>query len=107
MGNICLDGIGIPLDAESLVQTANVETPCFFSDASFEFRYRHFIDEAHLALYPVVERFRRKGIRVQDYQFVGVDDFANCSEVLHEVIKDTFVFDEGGVSCHIKTIETA
>ena len=107
MGNICLNGVGIPLDAESLVETANVETTCFFSDASFEFRYRHFIDEAHLALYPVVERFLREGIRIQDYQFVGVNDFADCSEVLHEVIKDPFVFDEGADGCHIKTIETA
>ena len=106
MGNVCLNGIGIPLDAESLVETANVETMCFFSDASFEFGYRQFIDEVHLALNPVVERFRREGIRVQDYQFVRIDDFADCSEVLHEVIKDPFVFDEGAVGCHIKTIET-
>ena len=94
LGHIGLDGVGISLDAEFLVQSAGVEAIGLFSDASFELCDRHLVDEGHLALNPGPERLSREGIRVQDYQLVGINRFADCGEVLHEVIKDAFVIYE-------------
>src|SRR5579859_2833918 len=54
---IGLDAVRIAFDAERLTQASEVETSCFFVDTTFKFGYRQFIDESHLALNPVAERF--------------------------------------------------
>ena len=97
LGHIGLDGVGISLDAEFLVQSAGVEVTDLFSDESFKFCDCHLIYVGYLALDPGPKRLRRERIRVQDYQLVGVDYFANCGKALHEVIKDPFMFNAGAI----------
>jgi hypothetical protein len=66
----------------------------FFTYSSFELCDRHLIDECHLALDPVAECIDWKGVGIENYQFVGIDFFANGCEVLYEIIEYTFMINE-------------
>lgn len=68
MREVRADGVGIH-GRKVLIESADVEASCLFSDASFEFCERHCIDKGHLALYPGAERLLEKRIRVE-YDFL-------------------------------------
>ena len=56
--------------------------PRLLSDSALEVANREVVDEGHLGLDPVAEGFVREAGRIEDDEFVCIDDFADLRQAL-------------------------